>query len=375
MRVALVHYWLVNHRGGEKVLEALCRIFPKADIFTLFYEPSAVSPAIRAMNVRASFLNPLRRFYRSLLPLMPMALESFDLRDYDLVISSESGPAKGVLTSSTTRHYCYCHTPMRYLWELYPAHLSEFRSNAIKRAIFSGAASYLRTWDFSTASRVDGFMANSRNVQRRVWKTYRRKARVVYPPVATQSFHWQPSEDYDLMVAEMVAYKRLDYAIRCFARTGRRLNVVGDGPEYKSLKAIAGPSVRFLGRVSDADLCSLYARCRSLIVPGEEDFGIATVEALASGKPVIGLARGGSVEIVQNGCGILYADATEESLAAALQRFDEVERLIEPGALQIRAGEFSEAQFERRFLDTLARFWSRGSNEPISQFVYNLGKT
>jgi len=375
MRVALVHYWLVNHRGGEKVLEALCRIFPKADIYTLFYEPSAVSPAIRAMNVRASFLNPLRRFYRSLLPLMPMALESFDLRNYDLVISSESGPAKGVLTSATTRHYCYCHTPMRYLWELYPAYLDEFRSSALRRAVFTMSASYLRTWDFSTAARVDGFMANSRNVKRRLWKTYRRKARVVYPPVATQSFQWRPSEDYALMVAEMVAYKRLDYAIRCFSRMGRRLNVVGDGPEYRSLKTLAGPSVNFLGRVSDADLRNLYARCRAFVVPGEEDFGIATVEALASGKPVIALARGGTMEIVQNGCGVLYAEPTEESLETALRRLDEVGHLIEPGALQARAAEFSEAQFERRFLDTLARFWSRGSTDPISQFVYNLGKT
>src|SRR5579862_3693180 len=179
MRVALVHYWLLGSRGGEKVLEAICRIFPDADIFTLFYDPESVPALIRSKNVKASFLNPYKRFYRSLLPLMPMALESFDLRPYDLVISSESGPAKGVLTSSTTRHYCYCHTPMRYLWELYPAYRRDFPGNPLQKALFAPLSTFLRNWDYCTAARVDGFMANSANVQRRIWKTWRRRARVV----------------------------------------------------------------------------------------------------------------------------------------------------------------------------------------------------
>src|SRR5580698_867083 len=163
MRVALIHYWLLGMRGGEKVLESICRIFPEADIFTMFYDPDAVSPLIRSKNVTCSFLNPARKFYRSMLPLMPMALESFDLRPYDLVISSESGPAKGVITSSATRHLCYCHTPMRYLWELYPAYRAEFSRYAVARALFAPIASYLRTWDYASAARVDRFIANSRN--------------------------------------------------------------------------------------------------------------------------------------------------------------------------------------------------------------------
>ena len=175
MKVALVHYWLLGSRGGEKVLEAICRIFPDADIFTLFYDPESVPALIRSKNVKASFLNPFQSFYRSLLPLMPMALEAFDLRPYDLIISSESGPAKGVLTSSTTRHLCYCHTPMRYLWELYPAYRNEFHQSLMARALMAPIASYLRTWDYATAARVDTFMANSRNVKHRIWKTYRRK--------------------------------------------------------------------------------------------------------------------------------------------------------------------------------------------------------
>src|SRR5580692_11298368 len=188
MRVALVHYWLLGSRGGERVLEAICRIVPNADIFTLFYDPEKVSPLIRSKNVHASFLSPFKRFHRGLLPLMPMALEAFDLRSYDLVISSESGPAKGVLAPSGTPHLCYCHTPMRYLWELYPAHLSELRRGIIGPALFALIANYLRTWDYSTAARVDGFMANSRNTQRRIWKTYRRKSTVVYPPVPVHTF-------------------------------------------------------------------------------------------------------------------------------------------------------------------------------------------
>src|SRR5207244_3143933 len=186
-------------RGGEKVLEAPCRLYPNADLFTLFFQPEEVSPLIRGRRVTTSFLNFGRRYYRSLLALMPMALEAFDLRGYDLVISSESGPAKGVLTPSTTRHVCYCHTPMRYLWELYPAYRDEF-SSVSSRAIFAPVSNYLRMWDYASAARVDRFMANSHNVRRRIWKTYRRKSRVVYPPVAADSFHHAASEGYFLAV-------------------------------------------------------------------------------------------------------------------------------------------------------------------------------
>src|SRR5712692_7100910 len=219
MRVAIVHYWLLTMRGGEAVVEALCRLLPEADLFTLFYEPARISPAIRSHHVRASFLNPLRRHYRSLLPLMPMALEHFDLRGYDLVISSESGPAKGVLVPSSARHICYCHTPMRYLWDLYPAYLHEWTQSRWKRAAMAPVANYLRLWDYASAARVDEFIANSRNVQRRIWKTYRRTSHVIYPPVAVETFYTKPAEDYYLIVSELVAYKRLDTAVHLFSKT------------------------------------------------------------------------------------------------------------------------------------------------------------
>src|SRR6266478_2042959 len=272
MRVVIVHYWLLNSRGGEAVLEALCRLLPQADLFTLFYVPERVSPAIRARRITSSFLNRFHRQYRMLLPLMPMALESFDLRGYDLVVSSESGPAKGVLAPSTARHICYCHTPMRYLWDLYPAYRNEFTVSAWKRALMTPVANYLRLWDYSTAARVDEFVANSANVARRIWKTYRREARVIYPPVAVETFFWKEPEDYYLIVSELVAYKRIDAAVRAFSKNGRRLRIVGDGPEYGALKRMAGANVEFCGRVSDEELRELYAHARALILPGEEDF-------------------------------------------------------------------------------------------------------
>ena len=348
MRTAIVHYWLLGMRGGEKVVEALCRMLPDADIFTLLYDPARVSETIRAHKVTASYLNPLRGFHRSLLPFMPSALESFDLRGYDLVISSESGPAKGVLTPSTTRHVCYCHTPMRYLWELYPAYLNEWTTRAWKRAFMRPIARNLRLWDFASGARVDDFIANSENVRRRIWKTYRRGSTVIHPPVAVETFFHRPPEDYFLIVSELVSYKRLDYAVRAFTKSGKRLRIAGDGPEYKQLKQQAGASVEFCGRVSDGELRELYSRCRAFLLPGEEDFGIATVEALASGKPVIALGCGGSLETVPEFGGALYDEPSEAALNHAVVDFEAVEGSFRPQDLQTWAAQFSEERFQEK---------------------------
>lgn len=353
VRVAIVHYWLLGMRGGEKVLEGLCRIVPDADIFTLFYDPAKISGIIREHRVTASFLNPARRWYRSLLPLMPLALEHFDLRGYDLVISSESGPAKGVLPDSSTRHVCYCHTPMRYLWDLYPAYLHEWTRSRVKRWAMAPVASYLRTWDFASAARVDDFVANSENVRRRIWKTYRREASVVHPPVEVESFRCEPAEDYYLIVSELVPYKRLDTAISFFARCGRKLRVAGDGPEYARLRKIAAPNIEFCGRASDDDLRSLYARCRAFLMPGEEDFGITTVEAIASGKAVIALGRGGVLEIVPPEGAFFYDAPDEKSLEGAVLRFESAE--VPAAALQSAAIRFSSSEFDRKMREVLYR--------------------
>ncbi len=269
MRVAIVHYWLLKMRGGEKVVEALCRLFPAAELFTLFYNPEQVSPIIRERKVTPSFLNRLRGCYRSLLPLMPMALEHFDLRGYDLVITSESGPAKGVLVPSAARHICYCHTPMRYLWELYPAYLHEWTQNSIKRAMMAPLANYLRLWDYASAARVDTFIANSETVKRRIWRTYRRNSEVIHPPVSVETFYWRQPEDYFLVVSELSPYKRLDTAVRAFSHAGKRLRIVGTGPEYRTLRRMAGPSIEFCGWVPDDQLRELYSRSRALVVPGK----------------------------------------------------------------------------------------------------------
>jgi glycosyltransferase involved in cell wall biosynthesis len=357
MRVAIIHFWLLGMRGGESVIESLCRMFPEADIFTLFYDPARISETIRSHKVTASYLNPLRRHYRALLPLMPSALESFDLRGYDLILSSESGPAKGVITPAAARHICYCHTPMRYLWELYPDYLHDWTRSRLKRWLMRPVARNLRLWDFASAARVDRFIANSENVRRRIWKTYRRESTVVHPPVAVETFSYRPPEDFFLMVSELVTYKRLDYAIRHFARTGRKLRVAGDGPEYRSLKRLAGASVEFCGRVSAADLRELYARSRALVAPGEEDFGITMVEALASGKPVLALGRGGACEIViQEDLqgGILYANPVEQDLEDALIRFEKMEHEFLPKQLQRSAVKFSEAHFQANIERILA---------------------
>ncbi len=350
MRVAIVHYWLLGMRGGEKVLEALCRLFPEADIFTLFYDPERISPLIRSHRVTASWLNPMRRFHRSMLPLMPIALESFDLRGYDLVISSESGPAKGVILNSSTRHVCYCHTPMRYLWDLYPAYLHEWTRSRFKRAAMAPLANYLRLWDHASSARVDEFIANSENVRRRIWKTYRREASVIHPPVNVESFRSEPAEDYYLIVSELVAYKRIDLAVHAFTQMRRKLRIVGDGPELSRLRKLASSNIEFLGRVNDDDLRSHYARCRAFVMPGEEDFGMTTVEAIASGKPVIALARGGSLEIVPPEGAFFFDSPDEASFIAAVHKFEAKGALVDSSKLIAHAARFSPAEFERALM-------------------------
>jgi len=354
MRAAIIHYWLLNRRGGEKVLDALCRLLPEADIFTLFCDPETLSPEVRQHRITASWLNPLKRHYRSLLPLMPMALESFDLRGYDLIVSSESGPTKGVIVPSSARHICYCHTPMRYLWDLYPAYRTEYTASRLTRALMIPLSNYLRLWDFASAARVDQFLANSYHVRNRIWKTYRREAEVIYPPVDVDSFYWEPADDYFLIVSELVPYKRIDTAVRLFARTGRRLVIAGGGPECKRLRAMAAPNVEFAGRVPDEQLRQLYARCRALILPGEEDFGMTPVEALASGKPVIALGQGGALETVplrHPMGGVLYHSPDESALSQAIERFELLEPFLHPGELQRHARQFSEVEFVRKITD------------------------
>jgi glycosyltransferase involved in cell wall biosynthesis len=240
---------------------------------------------------------------------------------------------------------------MRYLWDLYPAYRNEWTRSRLKRALMTPLSNYLRLWDYASAARVDDFVANSENVRRRIWKTYRREAVVIPPPVAVDQFFHKPSEDYYFIVSELVPYKRVDSAVRVFNRNGRRLVIAGDGPESAALRKLARPNVEFRGRVSDAELRELYARCRAFLMPGEEDFGITVVEALASGKPVIALARGGALETVplaQPLGGCLYPEQSDDALDQAIRDWDAREKEINPQALRAWAAQFSEEAFSAK---------------------------
>ncbi len=351
MKVAIIHYWLFHMRGGEKVVESLCRMFPQADIFTHCYDPAGVSATIRAHTVTTTFISRLplaRSQYKKYLPLMPYALEGLDLSSYDLILSSESGPAKGIIPPPSAVHVCYCHSPMRYLWDQY--HLYRRGAGFMTRAIMPVLAHGLRKWDAVNSMRVDEFVANSRHVARRIGKYYRREAAVVAPPVDVSAF--APCDggeigDYYLCAGELVAYKRVDLAVDAFTRSGRKLVVIGDGEEGPRLRKRAGPNIQFLGKVPFDTLKHHFARCRALVFPGEEDFGIIPVEVMASGRPIIAYGRGGILDTVIDGhTGLLFDEQTVDGLIDAIERFeDEIERHLDPYGLVAHAGQFSEGAF------------------------------
>ncbi|NLS00455.1 glycosyltransferase family 4 protein [Rhizobium sp. P38BS-XIX] len=348
MRVAIVHYWLVSMRGGEKVVEALCDMYPDADIFTLVYDESRVSEKIRKHKVFTSFLQRIPgaiRGYQSLLPLMPFALESFDLSRYDLIISSESGPAKGIIPPPQATHVCYCHSPMRYLWDHY--HFYRSHAGLASRLMLPMLAPLLRTWDVNTSLRVDRFVANSHHVCDRIGKYYRRPATVLYPPVNVDDFTPSASrEDFYLCAGQLVPYKRVDLAVQAFTRMNRNLVVIGEGKELDGLKRIAGPTITFLGRAPFSVLKEKLASCRALIFPGEEDFGIVPVEAMASGRPVIAYGSGGALEtVVPDISGVLFEEQTVDALIEAVLGFEAIEHRFQPDTLQSHAQKFSLHKF------------------------------
>ena len=359
MKVALIHYWLLSMRGGEKVLEALCELYPKADIYTHVYDPNGISDVIRAHKVQTTFIQRLpaaKKLYKKYLPLMPMALEELDLRSYDLVISCEAGPAKGVITRPDALHVCYCHTPMRYIWDQY--HTYRENVGLMTRLFMSAISPALRVWDVSTAARVDHFVANSQFVAKRIMKFYRREATVIHPPVSVEKFFPvdRPGEYY-LCAGQLVRYKRFDLAVEAFMRSGKRLVVAGTGEEAAGLRKLASScsNIEFLDRQTDDQLRSLMQGCRALVFPGEEDFGIVPVEVMACGRPVIAYDVGGAVETVIDGrTGVLFPHQTADALNAAVDQFEVVESRFQSNEIRARAEMFNASIFKSKFSSLIA---------------------
>jgi glycosyltransferase involved in cell wall biosynthesis len=352
LRVAIIHYWLINMRGGERVLERFCRLYPDADIYTHVYNPDAMSDVIRGMNVKTTFISKLpasRKFYQKYLPLMPLALEMIDLGQYDLIISSESGPAKGIIPPPDARHVCYCHSPMRYLWDQFWL----YRANAglLTRLVMPLLAHRMRLWDVTSSARVDTFIANSAFVARRIQRYYRREAIILHPPVAHELFSPvdKPGPEY-LWLGQMTAYKRPDIAVDAFTRSGKPLLMVGDGEQAAALRKRAGPNIRFASRLSLTELKAAYANARALVFTAEEDFGIVPLEAMASGRPVLAYGRGGASETVLPGVtGLFFAEQTAEAVIDVIERFEQAESQFQPANCVAQAARFGGDRFDAAF--------------------------
>jgi glycosyltransferase involved in cell wall biosynthesis len=346
------------------VVEALAELFPQADLFALIARPETMSPRLRLRKITTSFLQKIpmvHRFHRHTLPLQPLALEQFDLSSYDLVISSESGPAKGVITGPDTLHICYCHSPMRYIWDMYPQYVKTM--SPFVRAIFALTAHKVRLWDLAASARVDAFICNSSHVAARVRKFYRRESIVIHPPVQVESIQTSETQsEYYLAVGRLVPYKRFDLAVEACTKLGCKLKIIGTGPEMSRLKRMAGPTVEFLGNVTDAEKHAAFASCRALIFPGEEDFGIVPVEAQAHGRPVIALGAGGALETVvglrENAerrpdmpTGVFFPEESRDSLIEGIHIFEAnfdkfVPESIRQNALRFDARVFREHMTE-----------------------------
>lgn len=360
MRVAIVHHWYVTTGGGERVAEALASLYPQADLFALIADPARVPSSLAGRRLTTSFLDRLpfaRRAHRHFLPLYPLAVEQLDLTGYDLVLTSDSGPMKGVIVSPSAVHVCYCHSPMRYLWDQYHPYRNQMRG--VARFAFSVAAHYVRNWDQAAAQRVTHFAANSRYVAARIRQYYGRESTVVYPPVDTASgrLHDNPSESY-LTVSRLTSYKRVDLLIEACNRLGRRLRIIGTGPEEARLRSLAGNTIEFLGEVGHETLWNEYARCSAFLYAAEEDFGMALVEAQACGRPVIAFGRGGALESVvsldnaghRTTCtGVFFYEQTAAAAEAAIRRFEMNQHRFQPIVIREHASRFGAPAFRRGF--------------------------
>lgn len=370
LRVAIVHHWFVSLAGGERVVETIASMFPHADVFTLFLDQRKVPLGLRQHKITTSFLDKIpaaRRAHRYFLPFYPLAAEMLDLSGYDLVITSDSGPMKGVITDPYSMHICYCYSPMRYVWDAHSAYLH--RMSPLIRTAFRPVSHYVRNWDYSAAQRVDRFIAISHYIAARIRKYYRRDSTVIYAPVDTsRGFISDKHEGYYLTVGRLVTYKRTDILIEACRRLGRKLVIVGDGPEMKRLKQKAAKNIEFVGEVDDTQLSDIYARCRAFLFAADEDFGLVPLEAHSYGRPVIAFGKGGALETVvgsyaavhhQNQgeesaiTGVFFPEQTAESLADAILAFESGEEVFVPERIQLHARKFDKSVFLDRMRDYL----------------------
>jgi len=351
MKIALVHDYLNQIGGAEKVLQAFCEIWPEAPIFTLIYDRKSTRDYFEGKKIYTSFLQKIpfsKRNHRFFLIFMPQAVESFDLSGYDIVLSDSASYAKGVVTGYKTLHISYCHTPLRYVWDDGQKYVNEFCFPQIIKKISSVPRSWIRIWDREAASRVDKFIANSEFVRKRIKKYYGFDSEVIYPPLNSENFAIQKTGDYFLMVGRLLPYKRFDLAIETFNKLNWQLKIIGDGPDKKRLKKMAKDNVEFLGEItSDAELAKYYSQALAFIFPQEEDFGIVALEAMASGRPVIAYAGGGALETVIDGkTGIFFRDQTSEALEEAVKKFNSDD--FDPGFLRQHALQFDKEIFKQK---------------------------
>lgn len=359
MNVAIIHYWLINMRGGEKVLENLLDLYPGADIYTHLYDADKVSQKIRNAKIHTTYISSLpfsKKVYQKYLPLMPRALEQLDLSKYDLIISSESGPAKGIIPGPNTLHICYCHSPMRYIWDHY--HQYRKNLNPIARLLFSRIAHRMRIWDVTSSSRVDQFVANSHFVQNRINKFYRRSSIVIHPPVDVNKFSVNKNHNnYYLWAGELVGYKRPDLLVDAFNENEKPLRVIGSGPAEKELKRKAKKNISFLGKLPDKEFREQIEGCLALVFPGEEDFGIIPVEAMSAGKPIIAYNSGGAQDTVTIETGVLFNNQTKDSLKQSIVQFEEkhARGFFDEIKISEHAQKFSSKRFKREFSELVDR--------------------
>jgi glycosyltransferase involved in cell wall biosynthesis len=365
-KVALVHDWLTGRRGGEKVLEVFAEIYPDAPIYTLFHFPGSQIPDIEQKRIVSSFVQKLpclNKRYRFYLPLFPLAVELFDLQEYDFILSSSHCVAKGAIPRPDALHVCYVHSPMRYAWNQYSSYFSPEMLGFFSRRIIPPIVHRLRIWDESSSHRVDHFIANAKAVADRIRRYYRRTADVLHPPVDTEFFlPGEVEEDYFLIVSALVPYKRIDLAVETFNQTGERLKIVGQGPEYSKLKRRAKSNIEFIGLVSPDDLLQVYQKSRALVMPGEEDFGINSLESQACGVPVIAFGRGGAKETVVSGeTGVLYEEQGIKGLSAALDKFKDMN--FNKTKIRENAIKFSRDSFKKEISSYFQQKWAEHESQ------------